>query len=117
MDIIVPHLLHLVYAPEEAGPKARAVIAQAKEQWDGGGGADDEDDDDGDYDEINPSPGEVAAAQKDEPKLMQAAEAWDHFDALMYAGRPWDEDDTDAYRKTRAVEYFNAGCHIRKVAI
>eukprot|EP00965_Chrysotila_dentata_P096838 3200496-Pleurochrysis_carterae.AAC.1 len=53
---------------------------------------------------------ELAQEESEVPQMMQHAEMWDHFlSYVMAAERPWasPEDDTDDYRKARAVEFFN----------
>ena len=54
----IPHLLHLAWAPENAGPAAAAVLAEAKKKLqaqkkDGTIGAAAADDDDDEYDEYD----------------------------------------------------------------
>ena len=63
-------------------------------------------------DEYAPSPEEIAAEEEEEPLMMQNAEAWDDFlDYVNLLQMDWaaPEEDTDLYRKRRAVEFFNAG--------
>eukprot|EP00965_Chrysotila_dentata_P203158 6181549-Pleurochrysis_carterae.AAC.1 len=46
--------------------------------------------------------------------MLEHAAMWDHFlDYVEAAEREWavPEDDTDEYRKQRAVELFNLGAH------
>ena len=53
---------------------------------------------------------EIAAEDDDEPTMMQNAKYWDDFNALVdEAQKPWatPDDDTDDYRKQRAVAFFN----------
>lgn len=71
--------------------------------------------DDGEFeleadDELNVTEEEIAAEEEDEPTMMQNAKYWDDFIALVNeAQKPWavPEDDTDEYRKQRAVDFFN----------
>ena len=112
------YLLHLAYLPEEAGPKARAVLDAAAEEVqqapDADAGADDDDDDD-EYDD-EPTDAEVAAEEARHPKMMTAAGGWDAFLALDYEMRPF-SDDSDAYRESRAVDYFNAEVRVKREAL
>ena len=71
--------------------------------------------DDGEFeleadDELNVTEEEIAAEEDDEPTMMQNAKYWDDFNALVEeAQKPWaaPDDDTDDYRKKRAVAFFN----------
>ena len=63
-------------------------------------------------DEYAPSAEEIEQEEQEEPLMMSNAEAWDDF--LEYVNllqSDWaaPEDDTDLYRKRRALEFFNTG--------
>ena len=63
-------------------------------------------------DELNVTEEEIAAEEDEEPDMMKSALYWDNFIALVdLCNEPWaePEDDTDDYRKKRAVRAFNAG--------
>ena len=63
-------------------------------------------------DEYSPTEEDVEHEEELEPTMMQNAARWDHFFALVESiSRPWPqgEEDTDEYRKARAVEVFNLG--------
>ena len=65
-----------------------------------------------DDDEYAPTAEEIAEEEQEEPLMMQNAAAWDDF--LDYVGllqEPWaaPDDDTNNYRKKRAVQFFDAG--------
>ena len=64
-----------------------------------------------DFDEVYaPTEEEVAAEEDEEPLMMANAQRWDNFIALIESSaRAWPQgaEDTDEYRKARAVEYFN----------
>ena len=65
-----------------------------------------------DDDEYMPTEDEILAEEEDEPLMMSNAGAWDNFlEFVRLCQSPWaaEEDDTDLFRKQRAVEYFNAG--------
>ena len=65
-------------------------------------------------DEYEPNEEELTAEEEEEPLMMQNAARWENFieyvDLYM---KEWadEEHDTDLFRKRRAVELFNAGCH------
>jgi hypothetical protein len=64
-----------------------------------------------DYDsDYEPDAETLAAEEREESLMCQNATIWDHFLTLVRAIQaPWAEgvDDTDAYRKMRALECFN----------
>ena len=64
-----------------------------------------------DYDdEYAPDEEELAREEAEEPLMCSNAQAWDNFLNLVRAIQaPWAEgdDDTDEYRKMRALETFN----------
>ena len=65
-------------------------------------------------DELNlgsPTEGELAQEEMDEPVMMKNADRWDNFLSLVdESNKEWatPADDTDDYRKGRAVAFFNA---------
>ena len=84
-DLHLPHLLHLAFAPESAGPKARAILDEAakivkrKESSGEGssvegssGNAEDDDDDDWDQ-EFEPTPKEAQAQEEEPLTIVEAA--------------------------------------------
>ena len=63
-------------------------------------------------DELFVTDEQIAAEEEEEPDMMKHAQYWDNFLALVdLCNEPWaaPEDDTDDYRKMRAVKAFNAG--------
>lgn len=63
-------------------------------------------------DEYEPTDEEIAAEEEEEPLMMANATAWDHFlEYIALSQEPWasPEEDTDLYRKRRAVQFFNLG--------
>ena len=63
-------------------------------------------------DELNVTEEELAAEEEEVPQMMAHAQMWDNFKAFVDAAEePWakPEDDTDDYRKMRAVRNFNLG--------
>ena len=62
--------------------------------------------------EYAPTEEEIAEEEAEEPLMMQNAASWDNFiEYVRLCQAPWaaPDDDTDDYRKARAVEFFNAG--------
>ena len=97
---MVPFLLQIASAPAECIPGMAAVLNGEDEM---------EMEEDDAY---APSADDIAEEEKEEPLMMQNADRWDHFFALVEAlSRRWPqgEEDTDEYRKARAVEVFNLG--------
>ena len=63
-------------------------------------------------DEYEPTAEEIAAEEEEEPLMMANATAWDNFlEYIALTQQDWasPEEDTDLYRKRRAVEFFNLG--------
>ena len=63
-------------------------------------------------DDLNVTADEIAAEEEEEPMMMTHAKYWDNFlDLVNTCNEEWatPEDDTDEYRKGRAVRAFNAG--------
>ena len=61
-------------------------------------------------DELNVTEEELCAEEAEEPEMMLHAKYWDNFlDLIRETQRPWAkaEDDTDDYRKGRALNLFN----------
>eukprot|EP00965_Chrysotila_dentata_P225645 6194893-Pleurochrysis_carterae.AAC.1 len=61
-------------------------------------------------DEYAPTADEMREEENEEPLMMVNAERWDRFLSFVKEiQRPWapEEEDTDLYRKERAVKYFN----------
>ena len=62
-------------------------------------------------DEYAPTDEEMQKENDEEPLMMQNAQTWDNFIALVAeTSRPWPQgvdEDTDDYRKGRALAYFN----------
>ena len=62
--------------------------------------------------EYAPTLEEIEEEEREEPTMMQNAEAWDDFLAYVnLVQTPWasPDEDTDVYRKMRALQFFNAG--------
>ena len=76
--------------------------------------------DDGDQemeldDEYAPTEADIAQEEKEEPLMMANTTRWDNFFALVHSlHRPRGADDTDEYRKARAVEVFQPGLGVRQ---
>ena len=94
----VPFLLQLAAAPADCVPEMAAFAgvdgAQAMEL----------------DDEYAPTEEEVAAEEAAEPLMMANAARWDRFLALVRAGSaewPQGASDTNDYRKSRGLEWFN----------
>ena len=104
--IHVPFLLRVAAAPAEMTPDM-AAMANDK------GELELEEDD-----ELNlgqRTPEELRKEQAEEPDMMQNAERWDNFLALVAeSNRPWasPSEDSDAYREGRAVKAFNLGARV-----
>ena len=63
-------------------------------------------------DDYAPTEDEIRQEEEEEPTMMQNADAWDDFlayVALLQSDWATPDEDTDNYRKKRAVEFFNAG--------
>ena len=94
----LPVLLQLAAAPIDSVPELEALRnAKGEEVME-------------EDDEYSPTAEDVEQEEQEEPLMMQNAEAWDHFiDLVRETSRPWPQgaEDTDEYRKGRAVAYFN----------
>ena len=65
-----------------------------------------------DDEEFDPTEDEVEVEESEEPLMMQHAAMWDDFlDYVFEMQDPWakEDEDTDIYRKMRAVRQFNTG--------
>ena len=61
-------------------------------------------------DELSLTAEELAAEEEEEPEMQRHAGYWDNFlDLVRETQRPWakPEEDTDDYRKSRALKLFN----------
>ena len=59
-------------------------------------------------DEFEPTDEQVRAEEVQAPLIMKNADRWDRFlDWVRELELPWDVDDSDDYRKSRAVRYCN----------
>ena len=66
-------------------------------------------------DEYEPTEEELEQEKREEPLMMQNADRWDRFlDLVRSIHVPWPqgEQDTTAYRETRAVEAFNLAAKV-----
>ena len=100
-DLHLPFLLRIASCPAELTDE----IAEELEIDDDGNIGLDEDDE-----ELQPTEEELAAEEELLPDMMQCAEYWDNFLALVEnIQAPWTED-TDEYRETRAIAAFNHAC-------
>ena len=61
-----------------------------------------------------PTPAQIAREEAEVPAMITAAMTVDAFQVLLYEGRPF-EEDTDAYRRQRAVDYFRAEVTLRRL--
>ena len=100
-DVHLPFLLRLAHAPAELVPEVVAGLVVGAE------GLQMDSDSDSEYEPTEQErQDEIDAGST----LEQDAQMWDNFIALVRAVQtPWDPDDTDEYRETRAVEAFNLG--------
>ena len=97
---MVPFLLQIAAAPADCIPDMAAMTNEDGEM---------EMDDD---DEYSPTAEDIEREEQEEPLMMQNAGRWDTFFALVAAiSRAWPQgdEDTDEYRKGRALEVFNLG--------
>lgn len=118
---VIPSLLEFAHASKEeivhamaesgAAPEARSGegnrrSAQAANEeafdWESESDQDDGADDVGQHDEDALT------------RLERDAQSWDALMQLVYALRPFDHDDSQAYREARAVETFNAAADVMK---
>ena len=97
-DKHIPFLLQVAASPIECIPETSAFVNAAGQE-------------EMEYDEeYSPTAEEIAQEKKEEPLMIKNAERWDHFfDLVRGMQAPWTQGDpdTDAYRKSRAVETFN----------
>lgn len=98
----LPFLLRLSACPPDMCEERQAELD------DDGCEAMDEDD------EFAPTADELAAEEEAEPDMMRHAQKWDNFlEFVWLIEKPWEQDD-DAYRKQRALEYFNLCAQVNK---
>ena len=103
-DLHLPFLLRIASCPAELTDE----IAEELEIDDDGNIGLDEDDE-----ELQPTEEELAAEEELLPDMMQSAECWDNFLALVENIKaPWTED-TDEYRETCAIAAFNLQPRLR----
>ena len=60
------------------------------------------------------TPDEVEAEQREQPHMYKNAERWDRFLAYTRISSEKWPDDSDATRRSKAVEYFNAGAAVAR---
>ena len=82
-------------------------------QHDDQDGGDESDEEDDDLDFV-PSREEIEREEEEEPKLMLAARTIDAFLQVMHEQRPF-EQDSDDYRKRRAVAAFKAEVELKRL--
>ena len=96
----VPFLLQLATAPVDSVPELEEFRNEMGQE-----SMDTNKDDD-----YAPTASQIRQEEEEEPLMMENAQAWDNFiDLVDELQKPWpqDEHDTDAYRKQRALDYFN----------
>ena len=92
----LPFMLRIANAPID-------VLEGDAAELDGADGAGYDEDD-----EYAPTDEELAAEADEEPQMVKHAQVWDHFlNWVREIQSPWDAADTDTYRQTRAVRWFN----------